>query len=213
MNSQMDITNIVRDQLASGLNDYQVDRGIIDRISRNIITNLADHYYNNNIFQYEPEPEDNIQYEPEDNNYDPINVLYPQIPLQLEDDGPQPNLEDYNQQIEDVLYQEIPIHFEDEPLEDMEFPLGFLDPVNVRLTNEEFDRLPVRTMSKKLIKELDIQDKTCPICQDEINPRCHCNIFHCGHIFHKKCAHQWLTKHCEKPICPMCRIDVRNDTI
>lgn len=198
MNSQIDITNIVRDQLASSLNDYQVDSEIIEQISRNIIINLGNYYYNNAIFQYEPEPEpeNNIDYEPEDN----INFYYEQ----------QNNIQN---EPNNVLYQEMPIHLEDEPLEDMEFPLGFLDPVNVRLTNEEFDKLPIRTMSKKLVKELDIQDKTCAICQDEINPRCHCNVFHCGHIFHKKCAHQWLTKHCEKPICPMCRIDIRDSPI
>ena len=116
---------------------------------------------------------------------------------------------------EDSLPEDsLPDHFDflnDLPLEDMDFPEGFLEPVKVVLSNDEFDDLPVRTMSKNLEKELNIRDKTCPICQEEINSRCHCTVLKCGHFFHKNCAKEWLTKQCEKPTCPMCRKDVRED--
>ena len=101
----------------------------------------------------------------------------------------------------------------DIPLEDMDFPEGFFDPVKVVLSESEFDALPLRTMSKKLKEELNISDTTCPICQEEINPRCHCTVLKCGHYFHKNCAKEWLTKQCEKPTCPMCRKDVREHLI
>ena len=101
----------------------------------------------------------------------------------------------------------------DIPLEDMDFPEGFFEPVKVVLSESEFDALPLRTMSKKLKEELNISDTTCPICQEEINPRCHCTVLKCGHYFHKNCAKEWLTKQCEKPTCPMCRKDVREHLI
>jgi len=97
----------------------------------------------------------------------------------------------------------------DQPIENMNLPTDFLEPVNIRLSKEEFKNLHVKIMSKKLVSELNINDKTCVICQDEINIQCHCIILNCGHLFHKKCVELWLTKHCEKPICPMCRKDVR----
>ena len=101
----------------------------------------------------------------------------------------------------------------DIPLEDMDFPEGFFEPVKVVLSESEFDALPLRTMSKKLKEKLNISDTTCPICQEEINPRCHCTVLKCGHYFHKNCAKEWFTKQCEKPTCPMCRKDVRDHLI
>lgn len=100
---------------------------------------------------------------------------------------------------------------DDVPLEYL--PEDFLEPVKVQLTKQEFENLPMRVMSKKLEKELNIKDKVCPICQDEIKPRCHCTVLRCGHIYHKNCAREWLTKQCEKPTCPMCRKDVRETLI
>ena len=133
------------------------------------------------------------------------------------------NIRDYEEELinDDLPEDALPevgfmndLPFEDDlPLDDMSFPEGFLDPVKVVLSNEEFASLPVKTMSKKLEKELNIRDKTCPICQDEIKPRCHCTVLKCGHFFHKNCAKEWLTKQCEKPTCPMCRKDVRENLI
>ena len=102
---------------------------------------------------------------------------------------------------------------DDVPLEYFDLPEDFLEPVKVQLTKREFENLPMRVMSKKLKKELNIEDKVCPICQDEIKPRCHCTILKCGHMYHKNCAREWLTKQCEKPTCPMCRKDVRETLI
>jgi hypothetical protein len=87
----------------------------------------------------------------------------------------------------------------------------FWEPVASRLTYEEFDEIvPTHRMSKSIRKKYNMEDPICSICQEDINSRQHCSILKCGHIYHKNCIKTWLTKTCEKPTCPCCRMDVRD---
>jgi hypothetical protein len=92
-----------------------------------------------------------------------------------------------------------------------DIPETFWEPVSCKLSKDDFNKLTRRVMGKKLKKELKNDDVNCVICQEEICSRQHCIILHCKHIFHKKCAFDWLTKHCQTPSCPYCREDVRNN--
>ena len=86
----------------------------------------------------------------------------------------------------------------------------FWDPIGYRLTNGLFDEIvPTHRMSKFIRKKYNMEDPVCSICQEDINSRQHCSILKCGHIYHKNCIKTWLTKTCDKPTCPCCRIDVR----
>lgn len=86
----------------------------------------------------------------------------------------------------------------------------FWDPVASRLTDERFDEMvPTHPMSKSIRKKYNMEDPICSICQEDINSRQHCSILKCEHVYHKNCIKTWLTKTCEKPTCPCCRIDVR----
>ena len=86
----------------------------------------------------------------------------------------------------------------------------FWEPVASRLTDEGFDEMaPTHRMSKSIRKKYNMEDPICSICQEDINSRQHCSILKCEHVYHKNCIKTWLTKTCEKPTCPCCRIDVR----
>jgi hypothetical protein len=86
----------------------------------------------------------------------------------------------------------------------------FWDPVASRLTDELFDEMvPTHPMSKSIKKKYNMEDPICSICQEDINSKQHCSILKCEHVYHKNCIKTWLTKTCEKPTCPCCRIDVR----
>ena len=89
-------------------------------------------------------------------------------------------------------------------------PTSFWEPVSLRLSEEDFLKLNTKPMSKKLKKELDLEEvDDCVICMEEIRSRMHCTTLECKHIFHKKCIKQWLMKDCQLPTCPCCRMDVR----
>ena len=86
----------------------------------------------------------------------------------------------------------------------------FWEPVASRLTDEGFDEMvPTHRMSKSIRKKYNMEEPICSICQEDINSRQHCSILKCEHVYHKNCIKTWLTKTCEKPTCPCCRIDVR----
>ena len=88
--------------------------------------------------------------------------------------------------------------------------LGFFKPVDLRLSDSEFRQVPRRVMGKKLLKELELTEcPDCPICMDAIKSRQHCVVLGCNHLMHIGCAREWLTKHCTKPTCPLCRCCVR----
>ena len=87
----------------------------------------------------------------------------------------------------------------------------FWDPVVSRLTDELFDEIvPTHRMSRSIRKKYNMEDPVCSVCQEDINSRQNCSILKCEHVYHKNCIKTWLTKTCEKPTCPCCRIDVRN---
>ena len=58
---------------------------------------------------------------------------------------------------------------------------------------------------------IDYNNLYCPICYDEMY---YFNIFvlKCGHYFHKKCLHDWMTKHSYSFSCPMCRTSYKFPT-
>jgi hypothetical protein len=87
---------------------------------------------------------------------------------------------------------------------------AFFKPVDLRLSDSEFRQVPRRVMGKKLLKELELSEcPDCPICMDAIKSRQHCVVLGCNHLMHIGCARDWLTKHCTKPTCPLCRCCVR----
>ena len=92
----------------------------------------------------------------------------------------------------------------------------FFQPVNLKLSTNEFKQLPRAVMGKPLLKRLgkeipkEEEDyPVCVICMDNIKSRQHCTVLDCGHLYHVGCARQWFTEHCEKPTCPCCRAEVQ----
>ena len=86
----------------------------------------------------------------------------------------------------------------------------FYESVPCRLTSEVFDEIvPTHRMSKLIRKKYNIKEAVCSICQEDINSRQNCSILKCEHIYHKMCIKTWLTKTCDKPTCPCCRMDIR----
>ena len=79
----------------------------------------------------------------------------------------------------------------------------FFRPVEIHLTDEEYDRCVDR------VSETDSEDldTLCGICLEKITTN-HV-ITTCGHDFHDACLREYLTSKCQRPVCPMCRHDVR----
>lgn len=90
--------------------------------------------------------------------------------------------------------------YRNEPFEDVKITLN-----ETQFTNA----VKRRNMGDTLINELEVKDKTCCICMDEIKDRQRTGITKCKHIFHHSCIREWLTKKCSKPTCPNCRQDLR----
>ena len=98
----------------------------------------------------------------------------------------------------------------------------FFENVNVRLSldlfkkrcgiKKENDTYCYRKMGPKLVNDMKIDpDIECAICSEKIEKWNKVAITPCGHIFHKHCAQKWFTQKCQKPTCPCCRHDVRED--
>ncbi len=100
-------------------------------------------------------------------------------------------------------------------------PVDFYEPVNIRLTDDQFKKrcgvknkkgkYTFRKMGGKLMRDLKLRDTLCVICSSDIVRWEQVGITPCKHVFHKKCLKTWLTKSCTKPTCPCCRHDVRYD--
>jgi hypothetical protein len=92
----------------------------------------------------------------------------------------------------------------------------FFQPVNLKLSTNEFKQLPRAVMGKPLLKRLgkeipkEEEDyPVCVICMDNTKSRQHCTVLDCGHLYHIGCSKQWFMEHCEKPTCPCCRGEVQ----
>ena len=67
-----------------------------------------------------------------------------------------------------------------------------------------------------VVKKLSQHDTNCPIClcsisDEESGPVCKINA--CGHMGHESCFRTMFTQKCTRPICPICRTDVRDGCI
>lgn len=66
--------------------------------------------------------------------------------------------------------------------------------------------------SKKLAELLDCSnDRVCPICLEDLQYKRVWHSPNCGHLFHPKCLQTYLRKKCIKPICPVCRVNVKTN--
>jgi len=86
-------------------------------------------------------------------------------------------------------------------------------PKNEYLSPKEYTASITRYKgSKNLAKSLDCSnDRVCPICLEDLQYK---RVWHspkCGHLFHPKCLQTYLTKKCIKPICPVCRVNVKTN--
>ena len=59
---------------------------------------------------------------------------------------------------------------------------------------------------KKVIKDSELLEKTCPICLENFKEKEFYRTLDCSHCFHKKCIDQWFRK--DHSDCPMCRTKV-----
>jgi len=88
-----------------------------------------------------------------------------------------------------------------------------LEQGSIQLSNNQFRGLLRKVMGKKFLKEEGlIESPTCVVCMETITSKQHISI-PCTrrHYFHLECSRKWLTKKCEKPTCPHCREDVREN--
>jgi hypothetical protein len=77
-----------------------------------------------------------------------------------------------------------------------------------KLSSSQISALPSRTFAGKK-DTLDEHAACCAICMEQYKPREMLAILPgCVHTFHRKCVARWLK---EKPTCPVCQRDVRED--
>uniref|UniRef100_A0A6C0KZL5 RING-type domain-containing protein n=1 Tax=viral metagenome TaxID=1070528 RepID=A0A6C0KZL5_9ZZZZ len=84
----------------------------------------------------------------------------------------------------------------------------------IKLSNQDYNKYIVsRKGSVKLAKKLDQhnEQRLCPICLEPLLLKRMWHSPHCDHLFHPKCLKYYLTKKCKKPLCPVCRTDVKTD--
>lgn len=69
------------------------------------------------------------------------------------------------------------------------------------LSKEEIDSLSVVKYNEEMNKNVDPEEKKCPICIEEFKDGEDLRFLWCMHRFHKKCVDQWLEKNTKCPIC------------
>ena len=82
------------------------------------------------------------------------------------------------------------------------------------LTSKEYKTYIQRLKgSRKLASQLQCcEERVCPICLENLEYNRIWHSPHCGHLFHPKCLHLYLTKKCITHTCPVCRKDVKTNT-
>ena len=209
------------------ISNNNIHEQILQRITSMVIRGvpLSDQNVNNfiRVFGYDLDPifdEPIINDHPDAQVYTPDNSDMDEMPDLIDPDDEE-DLDDPYDLNPDYFENMGPNEFDNINMDDAGFieyviqnaPRAFLEPVHVRLSNDEFNAMPVSVMSKKLRKQLNDDEPCCPICMENIKTRCHCTVLPCGHVYHKKCARKWLTEKCERPTCPMCRADVRTKCV
>lgn len=53
-----------------------------------------------------------------------------------------------------------------------------------------------------------VQEKMCPVCQDELKLEQHVIEMPCNHVYHEECIEPWLKIHNS---CPTCRYELPTD--
>ncbi|KAI3882227.1 hypothetical protein MKX03_009547 [Papaver bracteatum] len=69
-------------------------------------------------------------------------------------------------------------------------------------------REDINSHMKKIIVLDD--GEVCSVCLQDMNVGNHARVLNCWHVFHEKCALEWLYR---KPNCPLCRHDIRKESI
>lgn len=88
-------------------------------------------------------------------------------------------------------------------------PAQRFEDVHIRLTAKEY-RSTITPMRGALKRRSDPKvPDNCAICLDTLLLRRTWHGLACGHVFHPKCLKVWLQTQCRKPVCPLCRYDVR----
>lgn len=57
--------------------------------------------------------------------------------------------------------------------------------------------------------DYNLMEDDCPICLEKMVLNSELHKTFCNHHYHPKCLKNYLTKLCIKPICPMCRNNIR----
>tara|TARA_B100001250_G_scaffold106894_1_gene90106 strand:- start:3643 stop:4197 length:555 start_codon:yes stop_codon:yes gene_type:complete len=85
-----------------------------------------------------------------------------------------------------------------------------------RLNIKEYKEYIIsRKGSVKLAKQLNQnnEERVCPICLEPLLLNRMWHSPHCEHLFHPRCLKYYLTKKCRKPLCPVCRTDVKIERV
>ncbi len=77
-----------------------------------------------------------------------------------------------------------------------------MEDVKLILSQEELDKIPIKTFSELEAKTKEINCK-CLVCQEEHLDYDKVRTLTCGHCFHQDCVDGWLSNHSHK--CPSCR--------
>lgn len=84
---------------------------------------------------------------------------------------------------------------------------NFVDQIG--LTEEEFEKIPKKVYTYSFLNIL--KSESCPICCEEVEQSEEILLLPvCNHFFHANCIKSWLIR---KPLCPMCRANVRNNLL
>ena len=99
----------------------------------------------------------------------------------------------------------------EDPYRDLEYFNNLMDgadlsPDEIPLSKHELKKLDTRTFLN--FSMLEHQCSIC--CEDTKNEEEIIKLFGCGHVFHKNCLEQWLSR---KPLCPNCKRNVRTDIL